>query len=188
MSRKAELARLERERLLRLEERAKVRREALAVTEGVSETVALSRARGSGVAAPSGARGESPYRRLAGLDWLSKKGRLNLAQRMAGERYGACWRRAVAEARIASTLAEPNGGYGSGTPLNVIIAQAEGRAQAEARLAFYRRKLGGQPDLVAACDAICGRELTPREVAGSEREVVKIEAVLGVALDLLGVG
>ena len=84
MSRKAELARLERERLLRLEERARVRREALAVNEGVSETVTLSRARGSGVAAPSGARGESPYRRLAGLDWLSKKGRLNPAQRLAG--------------------------------------------------------------------------------------------------------
>ncbi len=188
MSRKLELARLERERLLKLEDRAKARREAVAVSEGVTETVALSRGRGSGMAAPSGARGETPYRRLAGLDWLSKKGRLSPSQRLAGERYGICWRRAAAEARIASTLAEPNAGYGSGTPLNVIIAQAEGRVQAQARLAFYRKRLGDQRDLVAACDAICGKELTPREAARSEREVAQVEAVLGVALDLLRMG
>ena len=186
MSRKLELARLERERLLRLEERAKARREAQAVTEGVSETVALSRARGSGVASPTGERGQAPYRRLAGLDWLSKKGRLSPSQRLAGERYGICWRRAAAEARIASTLSDTQAGFSAGTPLGVVLNQAEARAQARARLAFYRKKLGDQRELVAACDAICGRELTPREAAASEREVAQVEAVLGVALDLLG--
>ena len=59
------------------------------------------------------------------------------------------------------------------------------RAQARAKLAFYRRRLGGQTDLVTACDLICGRELTPREAGKSEREVVRLEAMLLVALDLL---
>ena len=71
-------------------------------------------------------------------------------------------------------------------PLSVVLSQAEARAQAGARLALYRKRLGDQRDLVAACDAICGLELTPREAAQSERDVAKIEAVLGVALDLLG--
>jgi hypothetical protein len=38
---------------------------------------------------------------------------------------------------------------------------------------------------VAACDRICGQELTPREAAGADREAGRLEAVLAIALDLL---
>ena len=182
-----DIARLERARLLKQGLRATARREALEVAAGVSETVALSRARGTGIAAPVGSRGETPYRRLPGLEWLGRKGRLTSAQRLAGERYGTCWRRAQAEAKITSALEISSGGSSRGMPLSAVLSQAEARAQAGARLALYRKRLGDQRDLIAACDAICGLELTPREAARSEREVAKIEAVLGVALDLLGV-
>ncbi len=191
MSRTAHLARLERERLSMLERRAEARAEARAVEAGVAETVALSRGRGAKFEAPSGKRGEreGPYRRLTGLDWLARKGRVTEAQRAAGEVYGAVWRKAHAEAAIGSTLdVRPGGGEARGTPLGAVLAQAEARAQAQARLNLYRRRLGAQAALVAACDLICGEELTPREAAKTEREVARLEMAVEVALDLLAVG
>lgn len=189
MSRTAHLARLERERLSMLERRAQARAESRAVEAGVIETLALSQARGAKFAAPEAGRGEGPYRRLAGLDWLARKGRVSEAQKAMGERYGACWRRARAEGSIGSTLdVQPGGGAAKGTPLTAVMAQAEARAQAQARLNLYRRRLGAQPALVAACDLICGEELTPREAAQSERDVVRLEMAVEVALDLLAIG
>jgi hypothetical protein len=191
MSRTAHLARLERERLSMLERRAKTRTEQRAVAAGVEETVRLSRQRGAKFEAPSQRRGEreAPYRKLTGLDWLTRKGKVSEAQRAAGERYGECWRRARAAVAIGSTLdVQPGGAAAKGTPLIAVIAQAEGRAQAQARLNLLRRRLGGQASLVTACDRICGEELTPREAAQTEREVARLEAVLEVALDLLAAG
>jgi hypothetical protein len=46
----------------------------------------------------------------------------------------------------------------------------------------------GQADLIAACDRVCGEELTPREAAGGEREAARLEAILKVALDILSSG
>jgi hypothetical protein len=60
-----------------------------------------------------------------------------------------------------------------------------GRGTYRRQLALYRGQLFGHPALVAACDLVCGRELTPREAAGGERDGLKLEAVLLVALDLL---
>lgn len=191
MSRTAHLARLERERLSMLEHRARAKAERRAVEEGIAETVALSRARGAKFAMPEGGRGEreGPYQRLAGLDWLARKGRVTEAQKAMGERYGACWRRARAQGHMGSTLdVQPGGGPAKGTPLTVVMAQAEASAQAQARLNLYRRRLGAQPALVAACDLICGEELTPREAAKSEREVARLEMAVEVALDLLVMG
>ena len=186
MSRTAYLARLERERLSMLEQRARTRAESLAVAAGVEETVGLSAARGAGFEAPVRQRGEreKPYRRMAGLDWLARRGRIAAAQKQAGERYGAFYRRAGATPSIGSSL-DVQPGTGGGTPIAAVLSQAEARAQASARLAELRRRLGCQPALVAACDLICGEELTPREAAGGEREAGRLEAVLDVALDLL---
>ena len=186
MSRTAYLARLERERLSMLERRAEARAESRAVATGVDETVALSAARGAAFEAPARQRGERerPYRKLAGLEWLARRGRIAAAQKSAGERYGACYRKARAEPSIGSTL-EVQPEAGGGTAITAVLAQAEARAQARARLAELRRRLGRQPSLVAACDLICGEELTPREAAGGEREAGRLEAVLEVALDLL---
>lgn len=185
MSRTAHLARLERERLLAQERRVQARAEARAVAEGVAETVALSVARGVGFESPDAA-GRKPYRRQAGLEWLMGKGRLTSAQRAAGERYGACYRRARGEISIPSTLdVKPGLSAAGGTPLTEVVAMAEASAQARARLAAYRRRLWDQAALVAACDKVCGEELTPREAAAMEREAYQIEAVLAVALDIL---
>lgn len=190
MSRAALLARLERERLLTLERRGKARLEARAVADGVAETVALSRARGAAIVTPETGRGErqKPYRRMAGLDWLVRRGRLSEAQRAAGERYGACYRQA-SEVKIGSTLdVKPGLGMAQGAPLSTVIAQAESNLLAAERLARYRRRLHQHAALVTACDKICGEELTPREAAGAEREAYALEGVLRVALDMLGEG
>lgn len=176
-------ARAARARLLRIEARARDQAEAHAVADGVAETVRLSRARGAALTQPTG---RGPYRRQAGLDWLAGKGRIGAAAKAAGERYGAAYRRAKAEGSIASTLAVRPGGTGARSPdLETVLAHGEGTAQAKQRLAQLRARLSRQPDLVAACDLICGEEKTPREAAGGERDAVRLEAVLKVALDIL---
>ena len=157
---------------------------ARAVAAGVAETVALSRARGAAIDAETSGRG--PYRRQTGLDWLAGRGRIGDAARTAGERYGQAWRRARMDPSIPSSLEiQPGGGAGRAVPLSRILAHGEGTALAQQRLAALRSRLSHQPDLVAACDAICGEEKTPREAAGGEREAGRLEAVLKVALDLL---
>lgn len=177
-----------RERLLLAERRARQKAEATAVTAGVAETVALSAARGSAFEAPESLSRAAPYRRQSGLDWLARKGRISARQKAAGERYGALYRRAARDGAIRSTLdVRPGGGgpAGPGAREEVMLMAAEGSAQAAARLAALRERLWNQPQLVTACDMVCGRELTPREAAKGERAVIELEAVLGVALDLL---
>ncbi|WP_304165734.1 hypothetical protein [Phenylobacterium aquaticum] len=186
MSRTAHFARLERERLIAVDQTTRRRAEARATAAGVRETVTLSAARGARFEGPAGDKvgREQPYRRLAGLDWLARKGRLTTDQLKAGEAYGDCYRKASAEAALGSSLAALPGS-GQGTPITLVVRQAEARAQAAAHLAMLRGKLGGQADLIAACDHVCGRELTPREAADGEREAGRLEAVLRVALDLM---
>ena len=103
MSRTAHLARLERERLLALERRGRARAEALAVSQGIAESVALLAARGAAIEAPATPR--KPHRRQAGLEWLVRQGRLNDQQKRAGERYGTYYRRAQAGTAIVKPTA-----------------------------------------------------------------------------------
>jgi len=188
MGRPYDPARAMRERLQRLEAQAQARTEARAVGEGVAETVGLSQARGAEFEKAPGQRGgrETPYRRQTGLDWLARKGRITPFQRQAGEAYGAAFRRAAAAPTIASTLeVQPSGGLAGGPSLGQILKAAAGRARAQDELAAMRERLFGQGDLVHVCDLVCGRELTPREAGGGDREAGRLEAVLKVALDLL---
>jgi hypothetical protein len=183
MSRSAVLARLERDRLRAAEARGRARAEALAVSEGVSETVSLSESRGAAFETPvSGARAR-PVRRLTGLEWLVRRGRLNSLQQKVGERYGLLYRRATAAGKIGSSLNLDEGG--PGMSMTAVVGQAEARAVAMSKLAELRRRLSGHSGLIGACDRICGDELTPREAAGGDRDAVRLEAVLEVALDLL---
>lgn len=178
-----------RARLQALETRARDRAEATAVAEGVAETVGLSEGRGAIFEEPQ-APGR-PYRRQTGLDWLARKGRISAAQKSAGERYGALYRRTAREGAIRSTLdVRPGGGgpAGPGAREEVLLMAAEGSAQAAARLAALRARLWDQADLISACDLVCGQELTPREAVASEREVGRIEALVAVALDVLAGG
>ena len=188
MGRPYDPARAMRERLKTLEARERGRSEAQAVAEGVEETVTLSQARGAAIERAPAKPGErsTPYQRRSGLEWLAAKGRITERQRLAGERYGACYRRAGAQPAIGSTLnLTPGASLPGGPSLGLLLKMAEGRRQAEAELAARRAALFGQGDLVTACDLICGQELTPREAAGGERDAARMEAVLKVGLDLL---
>lgn len=177
-----------RNRLRDLERQALARAEAAAVVSGVEETVALRRARGEALIGPA-ARGPraAPYRRQPGLEWLAAKGRINAPAKAAGERYGAAFRRArLDEAALPSSL-NPHirTGHVIGPDPAQVLARGEATAAAARRLADYRRRLLGQPDLIAACDLVCGHEKTPREAAGPDRDAIRLEAVLKVALDIL---
>jgi hypothetical protein len=188
MGRPYDPARAMRERLKILEARERGRSEAQAVSEGVEETVTLSQARGAAIEKAPAKPGErsTPYQRRSGLEWLASKGRITERQRLAGERYGACYRRAGAEPAIGSTLnLTPGASLPGGPSLGLLLKMAHGRRQAEAELAARRAVLFGQGDLVTACDLICGQELTPREAAGGDRDAARMEAVLKVGLDLL---
>ena len=188
MTRPAERARRERDPLLVLERRIAHQAESKAVEDGVVETVALSEARGSAFdhRPPVRGRRATPYRRQTGLQWLTSKGRLSPSQLLAGQRYGACYRRALSEGAIPSTLdIKPRTSAPGGPTLAAVLNRAEGAAQAQARLTRYRRLLHGQEALVRAVDLICGEERTPREAAAEDREAGKLEAVLLVALDIL---
>lgn len=181
-------ARAARERLLRLERQALARAEAREVAEGVAETVVLSRARGQAIAEPCAKRKRvcaQPYRRVSGLEWLERKGRIDAAARAAGERYGSAYRRAKLEKAIPSTLDVRVRGPFVAPALDAVLSHAEGTDAARRKLAELRGRLMRQPDLVAACDVICGEEKTPREAAGGDREAGRLEAVLKVALDIL---
>jgi hypothetical protein len=177
-----------RDRLVKLERQAQARAEAVAVAEGVAETVRLSRARGQAVMSTepgrSGARA-APLKRLSGLEWLAARGKISAEARAAGERYGWVYRRVKLDKAIPSTLDVRVRGPFMAPSLEETLAHGEGTETARRRLAEFRRRLSGQPDLVAACDLVCGEENTPREAAGGDRDAGRLEAVLKVALDLL---
>lgn len=180
MARAYDPAQRTRERLRLLEEK----KAAEAMAASVAETVALSRARGAAIEAP--AVGRLAHRRLTGLEWLVRKGRISGPAATVGLRYGQAYRRAKAEPSLPSTLNALPGSTGiEGPTVAEVLEHAEGTAQARRVLAELRRRLLGQADLVLACDEICGEERTPREAAGGEREGVRMEAVLKVALDIL---
>jgi hypothetical protein len=158
--------------------------EARAVSAGVAETLGLETRRGAEFVAEGEGR-ERPYRRQPGLDWLARKGRISEAQKAAGLRYRDAFIVAQPTLAIASTLEVQPGMSAGGPSLKALVARADFRQSAERKLALYRRQLFQHPALVAACDLICGRELTPREAGGGDREALRLEAVLLVALDLL---
>ncbi|HEY8615995.1 hypothetical protein [Phenylobacterium sp.] len=188
MGRPFDPARETRARLQLLERREKARAEARAVSEGVAETVALSRARGAAItkAPPEPGGRETAWRRQTGLQWLARKGRLTERQVEAGLRYGEAFRRAEAAPPIGSTLeVQPGTNVTPGPSLSHLVKLSRGRQHAAETLAACRRRLFDQSDLVGACDLVCGRELTPREAAGGERDAARLEAVLKVALDIL---
>ncbi len=184
-------SRAARERQVRQERHTRARAHAEAVAAGVTETVALSRARGEAIAEPDGGRRGSrdrPYRRQTGLDWLAGKGRIGPEARAAGERYGQAYRRVKLEGSIPSTLDIRIRGSFVTPSLDAVLAHGEGTEAARRRLVAFRSRLQRQADLVAACDLVCGEEKTPREAAGGEREAARLEAVLKVALDILATG
>jgi hypothetical protein len=183
--RTTDLAVIERRENLKTERQRRARTEDNALEARLAETQALGLARGEALERAAQKRGEKPkpIRRLTGLDWLYKKGRISADEHTVGVRYGAVYRRALPDGRIASFLNEDRG-QGDGAPMSLVMAHAEGSAQAASKLAMYRRQLG-HVALIRACDLVCGQEKTPREASADGHEAGKLEAVLDVALGLL---
>lgn len=165
---------IERARLQRLE----ARRSAKETREGIDETVALQEARGAEFT------GKGRVRRMTGLEWLERQGRITDLQRDLGERYGAEYRTWAGEARMKSCLAESNPVSVDPSLYDITVA-AHRRTLAWARLNTYRRQVGNVPGLVGALDAICGEEKTPREACRNGAEAKAMTELAVAALQLL---
>jgi hypothetical protein len=186
LGKKTDLAKIERERLLTEERRAKAKAEEAALSSHLDETAQLTAARGGELDKPKQGRGEQrkPMRRLAGLDWLRRKEKISDDHLAAGVRYGAAYRLVAMEASIRSILnREINGG--EGPTLQRLKDRSASIVRAKQRLAMYRGQMMNERTLIEACDAVCGLEQTPREAAQNGRDAAAIEALVIAALGLL---
>lgn len=179
-----QLADEERRQLLAQEREQRERAERQAVRAGVAEVIDLGKVRGEAflVPGPRKARAE-PVRRLTGLEWLTRKGKITAEQASLGLDYGECYREAQAAPRLKSCLAEPSGGQPP-TPA-ALAARARRRHLRVERLDRYRAALGRQPDLVSALDLVCGEEKTPREAAKNGQGAGIVEALVVAALGVI---
>lgn len=157
------------------------RDEAALVRSAVDETISLGISRGEEFVRPTQERGEGikPVRRLSGLDWLWSKKRLSAAQMAAGLRYGDEWRRAT-DIRVKSSLQEGCGGDGD------PVQEERRKAQSELRKAWGA--LHGHGVMIDLCNRVAGEGERVRDIAkGVDEEARRLEAILGIALDLLGI-
>lgn len=127
-----------------------------------------------------------PMRRL-GLTWLWQKKRITLQQRTAGQTYGVDYRLDAVSGMepIGSHLAQAAASVGGSAGTRLHMPKAEFHAEARDRLNAARAALSFQTDLVLACDMICGREMTPREINPDQRQADRLEQSLRIALDIL---
>jgi hypothetical protein len=133
------------------------------------------------VKAPAPDKATDPVR--DGLIWLIRKGRLTPLRQRAAAIYRSAYREPQEGAMRSCLNLEP-GGCGAGSPPDCNA----GKVDAVRRLdAFRRWALAGHEQLIWVMDGVCGGGLTLREMCGGEeRGASKLEAVLMVALDLVG--
>ncbi|MGZ3272402.1 MAG: hypothetical protein ACXU82_03600 [Caulobacteraceae bacterium] len=155
---------------------------------------AAVRQAGGPIATPGAVKARAPkakyQRRMTGLEYLFQKKQINHRQRRAGERYGNDFRVAIIESPVSikSSLDDPDAPRGPGGgpfPQDHLEAMAwiiECREQ----ISLARNVLGHHAGMIAACDMICGRQLSPTEIApDSQKDRVQIETGLRIALDML---
>lgn len=131
----------------------------------------------------------TPPSRYSGLEWLAMKNRISKRQRVAGELYGQRYRLEVMEGAESlrsclEVMDRVDGGTGGGLPTSqheTLAWMIEGRKQ----LLTARAALGFHDGMILACDLICGRGQTPRELTQNQRDTEEIETTLRLALDLL---
>lgn len=183
-SRKAYLDALERQRLLKAEQRATERRARQEVETGVSETVALGQARGEEFDAPTARDGrQKPVRRLSGIDWLQRQGVLSEGMMRAARDYADTWERAQGDDSIKSALAmseRVDGGPGAPS-----FAQSAKRLMASKRLAEMHRALGPANGLLRAVEDVFGRGMTPRQASRNGQEAAATQALAIAGLTLI---
>jgi hypothetical protein len=179
-ARENRMAMLEQRETQRLTEQlrlARAKATAQALADGVAETIALSEARGDRFTPAS--RNGGVRRKKDGLDWLYDKGRIIHRQKLAGEKYGDDWRRAL-PASSRSCLDDTVRGFHEAAP-------HEARAHAALRLARARAlALNGNAALAEAADRVCGETLKPIDWAeGDDRLAGRLEDRAQRALELL---
>lgn len=131
--------------------------------------------------------GPKPIVRESGLDWLLARKRITRSHHAAGERWGAHFRLCLVDglSPLRSCLNDSPRGGATGAGFAPAAAEAEARdARSKAMAA-----LAHQPDMIAALDAVCGRQQTPweriKETGGKQRDVEELQTTLRIALDLL---
>jgi hypothetical protein len=158
------------------------------VDSGVSETVALGENRGEMFdrqTKPTPGR-QKPVRRLSGVDWLQRQGKLSERRQRAAVAYCEAYEGAMSVDGLRSCLGEHTPGNGN-KPVAYIIASAEARARSIHTLRGLHRAMMHQEDLIVACDLIVGQGKTPREAASNGSQAARLEALVLVALDLIAV-
>lgn len=125
-------------------------------------------------------------REKTGLEWLVAKRRINTRQALAGKHYGEDWRISQLSGTVPlrSCLNDTPGGSSAARTLPAV----EYHLEALERLGAAQAALHYQSDMIAVLALVCGQQLTPWQALGREasaRDVAKMEAVIGVALDQL---
>lgn len=177
---------LSRERLLDLERQIKNRVDEASVIASMAQTKALAEEKGAEFDQAPQKRGEQrkPMRRLSGLGWLLAKGKITEDAYQAGLRYGEAYQRVMTDAPIRSILDRDPSASG-GCTVAQLLASSEAYVYAAEKLQMYRGMMANHRALVDACDAICGREQTPREVSINGVAAQVVEALVIVALALM---
>lgn len=124
------------------------------------------------------------YHERTGLEWLAHKGKISAAQHKAGRRYGQDFRVVDVNGLVPLTSClddTPRGSTGRAGPCMAVFDLL-----AQDRLEAARLALAYHEDMIDVCDAICGRDRTPWEIArGVQKEADKCLQTLRIALDLL---
>lgn len=155
------------------------------------ETAALEARRGVELLRPDSKPGEhrKPMRRLRGLNWLLRYGKLgedaSLANQRAaaGDKYGADYEIATTVS-IRSCASGLEGRVGG----NPIRQTAETKMHDAAQRLYAARGNGlhGNKALILVCDSILGEGHTPLSLAKNDRpQAIRHETQLLVALDFL---
>jgi hypothetical protein len=177
-----------RANLVRQAERERAKAEALEVSTGVEETVALAEGRGEAFERPKQRPGEraKPVRRLNGLAYLVSRKVLTTELAQIGEAWGDLYRQAYGDPPLRSCINDSIGGGGDPTGSALVAAQA--RVVAQRRLRAMSGHIEAVPALWGALVAIAGIGLTPRQFAGTEKAALVVQTRLVDALELMRAG
>jgi hypothetical protein len=177
-----------RANLVRQAERERAKAEALEVSTGVDETVALGEGRGDQFQKPVQRAGErtKPVRRLNGLAYLVSRKVLTTELAQIGETWGDLYRQAYGDPPLRSCINDSIGGGGDPTGSALVAAQA--RVVAQRRLRAMSGHIEAVPALWGALVAIAGIGLTPRQFAGTEKAALVVQTRLVDALELMRAG
>lgn len=118
-------------------------------------------------------------KRVGGLEWLFRKGRITMAQYRAGGHYADDF--ALAEASSIRSCLNDHVGGGQGE-----AAQEVRRAAADRLRRIRTEVLHGHSDAIALVDLVCGRGIRILHAVDGDREMAaRKEAQLALSLDFM---